>query len=1171
MRMDKETKATKGDAQSPQDIDKDFVSSLFNQSIDGIMIIDSEGVVQLANPKAKALFSPLVDPLEGYKFGIPALSGSVEIQVHHIGEPRTIEMRTKEIEWDGRKAYLSFLRDITERIQALSDLRESELKYRHLFNNSINGYILSEVIYDDSGSPIDGTVLDVNQAFERQFGLKKEDILGKSAVKLFPAFREQGVLGYFVHVVKTGEVKKFEFHFDSTNNDYIIAIYSPEIGKVATIFSDITDRKSAEENLRKSERQYRTLYETMTQGVVYLDSQGRILSVNPAAERILGLNLESRLGEELDFETFETRKLDMTPFPSYRLPHKVALRTGRSVIDSVLCLNHPERKGCHWINVSAIPQFREGEEEPYQVIIIFLDITDRIRVQRAFQERVKELRCISNVSSFIQGDPSLEELGKVTVKELLPAMQFPQFAVAVVELAGHRYESEGYSEDLEHCLDAPIRIRDREFGHVTVYYREEKDFILPEEQGLLDSIAERLTSYCERCHTQGQLLRSEARFRKAIVDAPIPIMIYAENGEILVVNTAWVKSSGYSHEDIPSLFDWLQKAHPDQYEEIISKMSEERQSGYRIAEEEYTVHTKSGEQRIWLITTAPLETLPDGRETAINMARDITEQKIAEMDRERVYNRIMALREVDKVVGSTLDLDNVLDRITSEMKKLIMFDSMSVMLVNENELEIIACQGFDHPEQILGLSFPSKPEFPNYEVIKDKKPVCYRNISNAYPLFSQPVEIDNRKKIKTWLGVPLINQDEVIGMFAVDRFEENLFLDDDVAIAMEFANRAAIAITNAQLYEQTRSQVEKLEILRKIDAVTTGNMNLDEPLLQILRHIKNGLNVDATSIILYDEKSDQLVSEQGVGFRTEIRSEVTMELGKGFAGEVAKDRETLFVPEIKYKGESEKYPVDLITEGIRSYYGIPLVVKEKLEGVLQMFNRTPLDPDEDWINFADALAGQAAVAVNNISLITNLEEVNRSLIQAYDATIEGWAHALELRDKETEGHSRRVVDLTSKLARRFGFNEEELHHIRQGVLLHDIGKMGIPDKILRKPGPLTEAEWDTMQLHPIFAYDMLKDIEYLEPALRIPHYHHERWDGSGYPDGLKGEEIPLEARIFAVVDIWDALLSDRYYRDAWSREKTLRYIKDQAGKLLDPEVVSEFLDIVEGNKIKAAT
>jgi HD-GYP domain-containing protein (c-di-GMP phosphodiesterase class II) len=195
-------------------------------------------------------------------------------------------------------------------------------------------------------------------------------------------------------------------------------------------------------------------------------------------------------------------------------------------------------------------------------------------------------------------------------------------------------------------------------------------------------------------------------------------------------------------------------------------------------------------------------------------------------------------------------------------------------------------------------------------------------------------------------------------------------------------------------------------------------------------------------------------------------------------------------------------------------------------------------------------------------LFSNLQQANHELLEAYDATIEGWAHALEIRDKETEGHSRRVVTLTADIASRFGFKPAEIEHILRGVILHDIGKMGIPDEILHKPGPLTEEEWVIMRRHPDFAYEMLKDIKYLRPALNIPRYHHERWNGSGYPEGLKGEAIPLEARIFAVVDAWDALTSDRPYRDAWSVEKTKQYMLDQSGKEFDPEVVKAFLEMI---------
>ena len=189
---------------------------------------------------------------------------------------------------------------------------------------------------------------------------------------------------------------------------------------------------------------------------------------------------------------------------------------------------------------------------------------------------------------------------------------------------------------------------------------------------------------------------------------------------------------------------------------------------------------------------------------------------------------------------------------------------------------------------------------------------------------------------------------------------------------------------------------------------------------------------------------------------------------------------------------------------------------------------------------------------------TGLQEANAQLLKAYEATIEGWSHAMDLRDRETEGHSQRVADLTVELARNFGMSEEELVQIRRGSFLHDMGKLGIPDRILHKPGTLTNEEWENMKKHPQFAYDMLYPVEYLRPALDIPRCHHEKWDGSGYPNGLKGNEIPISARLFAVVDVWDALTSNRPYRAAWTKEKALAYIKEQSGKHFDPDVVELF-------------
>ncbi|MGA9350924.1 MAG: HD domain-containing phosphohydrolase [Anaerolineae bacterium] len=196
------------------------------------------------------------------------------------------------------------------------------------------------------------------------------------------------------------------------------------------------------------------------------------------------------------------------------------------------------------------------------------------------------------------------------------------------------------------------------------------------------------------------------------------------------------------------------------------------------------------------------------------------------------------------------------------------------------------------------------------------------------------------------------------------------------------------------------------------------------------------------------------------------------------------------------------------------------------------------------------------------AMVSSLHRSKMDLVTAYDTTLEGWAKVLELRDIETEGHSQRVTDLTLRLARALGIDGDDLDHFRRGALLHDIGKMAIPDHILLKPGPLTDEEWEIMYQHPIYAVEMLHDIPFLHPALDIPRYHHEKWDGSGYPYGLKGEEIPLAGRIFAVVDVWDALCSDRPYRSAIPAEEARKIIQQESGTHFDPRIVEVFLSEV---------
>jgi HD-GYP domain-containing protein (c-di-GMP phosphodiesterase class II) len=303
------------------------------------------------------------------------------------------------------------------------------------------------------------------------------------------------------------------------------------------------------------------------------------------------------------------------------------------------------------------------------------------------------------------------------------------------------------------------------------------------------------------------------------------------------------------------------------------------------------------------------------------------------------------------------------------------------------------------------------------------------------------------------------------------------------------------------------------------------------------------------------------------GFRSRAIKNMTVPLGKGHAGCAARERRTISVPDLHSEDPDSIEHTSLRNEAFVAHCSVPLIAKGEVKGVLDVYRRAPIPDSAEWREFLELLAGQAAIAIDNAALFDNLQRSNFELANAYDATIEGWSRALDLRDKETEGHTQRVVELTLQLAQRLGFSDRDLAHLRRGVLLHDIGKVGIPDGILLKAGALTNEEWKIMRQHPQYAYELLLPISYLRPALDIPYCHHEKWDGTGYPRGLKGENIPLAARVFAVVDVWDALRSDRPYRAAVPAEQVREYIRSQVGLHFDPQVAEVFQSLIQNPEL----
>jgi len=381
-------------------------------------------------------------------------------------------------------------------------------------------------------------------------------------------------------------------------------------------------------------------------------------------------------------------------------------------------------------------------------------------------------------------------------------------------------------------------------------------------------------------------------------------------------------------------------------------------------------------------------------------------------------------------------------------------------------------------------------------------------------------------------------------------------------VALDRSEIAAARKNIETLNEELQERLERITSLHEIDRAITGSLDLSLTLDVVLQQVTRRLKVDAASILLVQPASERLVFGASRGFEKDTTlHDTSLRMGEGMAGRAALERKRIVIQDPDEFRRAFEDSGSIVRQGFQSYVAMPLIAKGHLLGVLELFHRTRLDPTDDWFSFLATLSTQAAIALDSATMFESLERSNTELRLAYDRTIEGWARALDLRDEETEGHSRRVTDMTVSLAKRMGVPRDDLVHVRRGALLHDIGKMAVPDSILLKPGKLDQREWEIMKRHPTYAAELLGPIDFLRPALVIPLYHHEKWDGSGYPHGLKGKQIPMEARIFSVVDVYDALTSKRPYREAWQPQEAKRYIEEQAECHFDPTVVGTFLEM----------
>ncbi len=663
--------------------------------------------------------------------------------------------------------------------------------------------------------------------------------------------------------------------------------------------------------------------------------------------------------------------------------------------------------------------------------------------------------------------------------------------------------------------------------------------------------------------------QAEERIRtlsRAVEQSPNAIIITDRDGAIEYVNPMFIQLTGYTPEEVIGKNPRILKSGETPQEEY-KRLWDAITSG-RVWHGEFRNKKKDGERYWESASVSPLTDSKGAITHFVAIKEDITEHKLAE-------RRLHAQHAITQILALSRDLQDAATKILQSICECLGWDFGAFWLYSLKD-NVLHCSDVWHVPSVHMAEF---------ELITRKITFLPgvglpgRVWSNTKAAWIEDVTIDSnfpragiaiREDLHSACGFPIMSGRDVLGV--MEFFSQKIRQPNNALLNMMSAigGQIGLFIKRKHAEEQVQTQLRRLSTLREIDKAITASLDLQMTLGVFLDKAFIQIQADAIDILLFDGYMQALIYVDGRGFRTNkmrhiLHAPIKLSechagnLENCHAGRAVLEQRNIYVRELKKVCKNCGRAKLIEAESFVAYHGIPLISKGQVKGIMEVFHRTLRTPDQEWLDFLETLGGQAAIAIDNAVLFKDLQRANTELIMAYDNTIEGWAYALDLRDKETEGHSRRVTELTIRIAATMDMNNADLVHVRRGALLHDIGKMGIPDRILLKEGRLTDDEWLIMRKHPVYAYDLLSRIAYLRPAIDIPYCHHEKWDGTGYPQGLKGERIPLTARIFAVVDVWDALGSDRPYRKAWQKNEIREYIRLGAGSHFDPGVVNLFM------------
>lgn len=670
-----------------------------------------------------------------------------------------------------------------------------------------------------------------------------------------------------------------------------------------------------------------------------------------------------------------------------------------------------------------------------------------------------------------------------------------------------------------------------------------------------------LRDISERKAFEDQLIASQQLTESIANSLPTLICVLDQQGTIVAVNQPWkdfAEANGLTEAQAVGIgANYLEvclvaaaqgNADAQAAQEGIQAVLQGVKKHY---EQVYRADSPS-EQRWFQMVVTPLT---GGHPGVVITHTNITADMIHQREQEAVIELSMALR-------TAFSLEEVLPVIVREIMHLL--DCTSVALCRwsaSSQQMVVEGAGGDWASH-QGARFEAGAGSLSQEVLDRREQMVFNQTASLID-WRLPPFIDVRDEHVFCIPRSVVETSDWI--FWVQK--STPFLPREVQLLASFADVASVAIHRATLYDQTRQQLQHIRSLRQVDLAILENKDVQASMQVIVEIARDQLPVEAVAVYLQPHNQPDLRLAAAIGFdpqpgqdlrwqQTALRSPCPCKPQNGVMVHVL-DRHADF---LEARG--------LEPSGFKSYVALPIEWDGSQKGLLEVFAREPLYLKSGEADYLQALRGQAAIAMENAQLLLNLSESNRQLLQSYDSTIEGWSSTLALRDEETQEHTLRVMRISLLLAETLGVPEEELKFLRWGALLHDIGKMGIPDSILLKPGPLTDEERLVMEKHPVYAYECLRKIEFLDQALAIPFCHHEHWDGSGYPQGLVGKTIPLPARIFAVADVWDALRTDRPYRQAWTDAQALAYIQSESGQHFDPEIVQTFLDLLEAGQLE---